>query len=627
MSGVAGIFRDASRPVSQQELDRVADAIAHRGPDGRKDFLEGGVGLSHQFLKIPSAVSVPQPLTNEDGRVTIVCDGRVYNHAALRSRLESQGHTFRTPSDIEVLVHLYEDKGERFLDDVNGMFGLAIFDARKGRLILARDRIGIKPLYYTHNGGDLLFGSEIKAVLADPGVQRKVNFRAMSDFFALSYIFDDQTMYEDIMALAPGAIYTVEAGKRGRLHRYWDMDFAPDAPWDEAELAERGLNILKEAVALEVGDVSPLGIHLSGGIDSSFITSIAADIDRDRLIALSAGFREKDYDERDYARIAAQNARVRHEEIEVFPEASTFIDIMKKVIWYMDEPTVSPGIHSFYILNEFTGKHVRVVLGGQGSNELLAGYNRYIMAQMGDVFSGAVKHLNPAAAVREIMAMKNFYGPRPLKGLFLETFKNSGQRALRIASTFAPQEKEKLFSDKLRSELGGYTTEARYLNGFQNAAASTTIDRMMYLDMKNMMPNMLRILDRTCAAFSIEARTPFLDHHFVEFACSLSDDAVLKGTESKYILKKMGEGILRNDTVYRDKSGFAAPVTPWLQGHLRRDAREIIFSDRFLGRGYFHEAYLRSLMDRHEKTGKGVWQVWMLLIFELWHRSFIDNEA
>lgn len=602
----------------------MADVITHRGPDGRKDFLEGGVGLSHCWLKIPSAVSVPQPLINEDGRITIVCDGRVYNHAALRSRLESQGHSFSTASDIEVLLHLYEEKGERFLDDVNGMYGLALWDAGRGRLLLARDRIGIKPLYYSHCDGSLLFGSEIKAVLADPQVQRKVNFRAMSDFFALSYIFDDETMYRDIMSVPPGGIYIVEPGSRGRLHRYWDMDFAPDGPWNERELAEAGLNILKEAVALEVADVSPLGIHLSGGIDSSFITSLAADIDHERIITISAGFREKDFDERNYALQAAEHAGVRHEEIEVFPDASTFIDTMKKVIWYMDEPTVSPGIHSFYILNEFTGKHVRVVLGGQGSNELLAGYNRYIMAQIGDLFSRSVRHLNPVGAVREVMKMKGFFGPRPLKGLFMETFKSSGQRALRIASTFAPHEKEKLFSDRIRSELDGYTTENRYLEGFTNAAAHTTIDRMMYLDMKNMMPNMLRILDRTCAAFAIEPRTPFLDHHFVEFAASLSDDAVLKGTESKYILKKMGEGILRHDTVYRDKSGFAAPVTPWLQGHLRREAREIIFSDRFLGRGYFNEGYLHSLMDRHEKTGKGVWQVWMLLIFELWHRSFID---
>ena len=626
MSGIAGIFRDNARPVAREELDRLAGAIAHRGPDGRKDFLEGGVAMSHLFLKIPAPVSVPQPVASEDGRITLVCDGRVYNQAALRSRLESQGHTFSGPGDIEVLVHLYEEKGERFLDDVNGMYALALWDARRGKLLLARDRIGIKPLYFTHHGGDLLFGSEIKAVLADPRVRRKVNFRAMSDFFALSYIFDDQTMFEDIFALAPGGIYVAEADGSGSLSHYWDMDFVPDAPWNEAELARRGLEILKEAVALEVDDVRPIGIHLSGGIDSSFITSIAADIDRERLIALSAGFREQDYDERDYARIAAENARVRHEEIVVFPEASTFIDIMKKVIWFMDEPTVSPGIHSFYVLNEFTVKHVRVVLGGQGSNELLAGYNRYIMANMGDNFSRAVRHANPVAAVREIREMKGFYGTQPLKRLVLETFKSSGQRALRIASTFAPHEKEKLFSDKLKSELGGYTTEQRYLNGFRNAAAHTTIDRMMYLDMKYMMPNMLRILDRTCAAFAVEPRTPFLDHHFVEFACSLADDAVLMGTESKYILKKMGEGILRHDTVYRDKSGFAAPVTPWLQGHLKREAREIIFSDRFLERGYFNEGYLHTLMDRHEKSGKGVWQVWMLLIFELWHRSFIDRQ-
>ncbi len=627
MSGIAGILKRNGGTVSSQELDRMMDAIAHRGPDGRREFLKGNGGFAHNFLKIPSAVSVPQPLSSEDGSVTIACDGRVYNYAGLRAGLESRGHSFATASDIEVLVHLYEEEGQRFLDSVNGMFGLVLWDDNRGQLLLARDRIGIKPLYFATAGdGSFYFGSEIKAILADPAIKRRVNFRAMSDFFGLSYIFDGETMYEDILALPPGCLYSVNrADGKGRLIRYWDMNFAPDHPWDEKQLVEEGLAIFREAVALEAADVNPLGIHLSGGIDSSFITSLAADIDRERLITLSAGFREEEYDERDYAQMAADKAGVEHKTVVIFPDSSTFLDTMEKVIWHVDEPTVSPGIHSFYLLNEFTSQYVKVVLGGQGSNELLAGYNRYIMARMGDRFSQAVKRLRLGAAIRQAREMRGFYGNRPLKGLFLEAGKTPGQRALRIASTFAPHEKDRLFSPWLKSELGGYAAEDRYLHGFVDAPAATTIDRMMYLDMKNMMPNMLRILDRTCAAFGVEARTPFLDHHFVEFAAGLPDDAVLAGTESKYILKKMGEGILKHDTIYRDKSGFAAPVTPWLQGHLRREARSILLSGQALERGYFDAAALRSFIGRHEKTGKGVWQVWMLLIFELWHRIFIDQ--
>ena len=625
MSGIAGIYNRTQEPVSEGDLERLGATIAHRGPDEKGLFTDGNAGLVHYLLRIPSAVSVPQPLTNEDGTVTLVCDGRVFNHGELRSRLESKGHRFGTPGDVEVLVHLYEELGEKFLDDVNGMYGLALWDTRKRKLLLARDRIGVKPLYYADTGASFVFGSEIKAVLADPSVKRRVNPRAMSDFFGLSYIFDGETMFQNLMALPPGCICTVEADGSPAVTAYWDMYFEPDHPWDEAETAARGLAILKKAVQLEFADVDPVGIHLSGGIDSSFITSLAADIDRDRIIALSAGFREKEYDERSYAQNAAENAGVRFEEIEVFPEVDTFLKTMLEVIRFVDEPTVSPGIHSFYILNQFTGKKVKVVLGGQGSNELLAGYNRYIMADMGDSFSHSIRHLNPLAAAQVIREIKAFFGTQPLKSLFLEMGKPSAQRALRIASTFAPREKQQLFSTRVVSDLGGYSTEQRYINGFLNAPASTTIDRMMYLDMKNMMPNMLRILDRTCAAFGVEARTPFLDHHFVEFAASLSDDAVLKGTESKYILKKMGEGILRHDTIYRDKSGFAAPVTPWLQGHLRREANETLLSERALDRGYFDVDNLKAFIDRHERTSKGVWQVWMLLIFELWHREFIDS--
>ncbi len=625
MSGIAGIFKPSGETVSADELSRMADAIAHRGPDGRAVFVSGNVGFSHSFLKIPSAVSVPQPLVNENGTVHIACDGRIYNHADLRRELEAKGHLFSGPGDVEVLVHLYEEEGGRFLEKVNGMFALALWDGRKNRLLLARDRIGIKPLYYSQTAGRLLFGSEIKAILADPAIRRSVNFRAVSDFFALSYIFDGETMFENILALPPGCMYIVDkAGSPGRLSRYWDMNFVPDHPWNERQLIEQGLAIFKEAVALEVADVNPLGIHLSGGIDSSFITSVAAGIDRGRLITFSAGFREEEYDERNYARMAAEKAGVIHKEIEVFPDSETFMETMKKVIWHVDEPTVSPGIHSFYILNEFTSHFVKVVLGGQGSNELLAGYNRYILAQLADLFSRALRRGRLAAALAGMRTMKEEYGRRSLKRLFQEIAKTPGQRALRIASTFPPQEKDSLFSGWLKGRLAGYTTEERYLNGYSTAPAATTIDRMMYLDMKNMMPNMLRILDRTCAAFGVEARTPFLDHHFVEFACSLSDDAVLKGTESKYILKKMGEGILKHNTIYRDKSGFAAPVTPWLQGHLRREARKILLSDQALSRGYFSVPALKSFIERHENTGKGVWQVWMLLIFELWHRSFID---
>lgn len=625
MSGIAGILKTPQETVSQEELSRLADAVAHRGPDGQGFHIEGPAGLAHRYLAIPSAVSAPQPLFNEDRSIAIVCDGRVYNHAELRRRLEQKGHNFQTACDIEVLLHLYEDEGERFLDDVNGMYGLAIWDGRRRRLVLARDRIGIKPLYYTHASSGLLFGSEIKAVLADPAVERRVNVRAMSDFFGLSYVFDSETMFAGIMAVPPGCIYIAEPGSQGRMHTYWEFDFAPDHPWDEAELVEKGRAILEEAVRLELADVNPIGIHLSGGIDSSYITSLATEMDRDRVIALSAGFREKSYDERDYARMAAEKAGVEHREIEVFPEESTFLDVMKKVIWHVDEPTVSPGIHSFYILNQFTAEHVRVVLGGQGSNELLAGYNRYILADLRDRFSRHLKHFSLPGMIGDINTTRDFYGMGPVKGMIATAFKSPGERALKIASTFPPKEKAGLFSARVFEELGGYTTERRYLDGFNRAPASTTIDRMMYLDMKNMMPNMCRILDRTCAAFGVEPRTPFLDHHFVEFAASLSDDAVLRGTESKYILKKMGEGILKHETIYRDKSGFAAPVTPWLQGHLRDMGRDILFSEKALDRGFFNVDHMRQTVDRHEKTGEGVWQVWMLLIFELWNQRFIDQ--
>lgn len=627
MSGIGGIFTDRSRPVREEDLSRIADSIAHRGPDGHNKKLDNSVGLVHCLLQIPSPVSVPQPISNEDRSLTIVCDGRIFNHETLRRQLEDKGHRFSTSSDIEVLLHLYEESGYDFLDRVNGMFALALWDSNKRKLILARDRIGIKPLYYAHAAHGLIFGSEIKAVLTDPAVPRRVNFKAMSDFFALSYIFDGETMFSDVFALPPGCIYVVDDSGTRDLIRYWDMRFAADSDWIEDDLVQTGLEILKEAISLEVKGLSEIGIHLSGGIDSSFITSIAAEDHRDQLVALSAGFREEAYDERTYARQAAEHAGVRFEEIEVFPTADTFMDTMLKVVWLMDEPTVSPGIHSFYMLNEFTGKHVRVVLGGQGSNELLAGYNRYILADISDRLSHSIRHPNPAAAWREIMQTRNFFGSQPLKRMFLEAGQSPEQRALRIVSTFAPSEKQRLFSTGVMEELDGYSTGDHYMEAFNSAPASTTIDRMMYLDMKNMMPNMLRILDRTCAAFHVEARTPYLDHHFVEFAASLSDDAVLRGTESKYILKKMGEGILRHDTIYRDKSGFAAPVTPWLQGHLRREARNVIFSERALSRGYFNESATRSFVERHEKSGKGVWQVWMLLLFELWHRRFIDDDS
>ncbi len=626
MSGIAGIFRRAGA-IESGDLERMSAAIAHRGPDGEGSHLGEGVALCHRLLRIPAAVCVAQPLFSEDGNLALVCDGRIYNHAALRRQLQERGHRFSGDGDVEVLLHLYQEKGDDLLDDVNGMFAFALWDGERKRLLLGRDRIGIKPLYYAHQGGRLLFGSEIKAILADPAVPRRVNLRAMSDFFGLSYIFDGETMYEGVMALPPGCTYSVDVDGRRRLRVYWDMEFAPDHPWQEAETAREGLEILRDAVEQRIAGVKPVGIHLSGGIDSSFITSLAAEKDREALVTLSAGFREDEYDERDYAFRAAENARVRHETIEVFPTEESFMDTMLEVIWHVDEPTVSPGIHSFYVLNEFTARFVKVVLGGQGSNELLAGYNRYILADLHERFARAVRHLDPGQARRQVKNTLDFFGYRPLKSMVLEIPRSSAWRALRISSTFAPAEKRRLFSDRVQAALDGYSSEERYLRGFRQAPASTTIDRMMYLDMKGMMPNMLRILDRTCAAFGVEPRTPFLDHRFVEFAAGLSDAAVLRGTESKYILKKMGEGILRHDTIYRDKSGFAAPVTPWLQGHLRRTAREIIFSPRARQRGYFDDKSLESFVERHEKTGKGVWQVWMLLIFELWHRRFIDGDA
>ncbi|MCL4309963.1 MAG: asparagine synthase (glutamine-hydrolyzing) [Actinomycetota bacterium] len=628
MCGITGtVSTRALSDAAVKRVERMADILRHRGPDDHGLRRGGNYALAHRRLSIIDLEGGHQPMCNETGTVWIVFNGEIYNFPELHDELVARGHSFRTRCDTEVIIHLYEEYGSACVSRLNGMFAFAIYDEEQKQLFLARDRAGIKPLYYICNGSSLSFASEAKALVMTAERLIGPDPRSVVDFFALSLVQEDRTAFEDVRELRPAHTLTWDVGRKSppRPERYWQLSYSHKLALEGPELAAAVSDLLEDAVRIHLISDVPVGTYLSGGLDSSLISAIA-DNYLPELNTFSAGFVGKEMlDERPFAREAAQMIGSKHHEVEVGPDG--FLGNLRRIIWHMDEPTLSPGVYPYYFLCGLVADSVKVVLGGQGSDELFGGYPRYRMALLENDMRLSLKRLRLPRLAAGAMEYRRRYGLGGLKNEVLRLNAPNDRRIYEIVSGFHPRRLPALFSAGFRKKVAGYDPLMTFHRSLEECDSDNLIDRMLYNDFRNMLASILRTEDRMSMAHSIESRVPFLDYRLIELAASIPPKAKVRGDEPKLILKEVARGRVPDSIVARRKQGFTAPIESWFMGSLGGEIRDLLLSDRALARGIFDRTEVGRLIGRAFGKKKDIWRVWSLVTFETWCRIFADGEG
>lgn len=618
MCGIAGILSLDGRPVSVQDLRSMCAAMFHRGPDNDGFYVRPEVGLGMRRLSIIDIDAGHQPIRNEDGSVWVVFNGEIYNFKELRRELEQRGHWFYTASDTETIVHLYEEYGSRCVEKMRGMFAFAVWDARRKQLLLARDRVGIKPLYYGQVGGRLIFASELKAILQLPEVECRLNWRAVNHLFTFLVTPRSESIVEGVRKLEPGQTLTALLSGGICLERYWDVNFEPDYSRTEEDFIEQLREVLEDSVRLHLASDVPLGAFLSGGVDSSSVVAMMSRLTSGPVKTFSIGFTEGDYNELAYARLVAGKFGTEHRELVLDPDV---LGIVEDLAWYLDEPFGDPSAIPTYMVSKLASEHVTVVLSGDGGDELFAGYDKYLVEKAERRY-----RLLPAPA-RELLGVIGTMLPEGMKGRnFMRHLSLEGtERYLDASTLFRREEKRKLFqpevlgllaNDDPWSEAAGYLAKAN--GGWLSA--------LQYLDLHCYLPlDILTKVDRMSMAHSIEARVPLLDHRLVEFAATVPPELKLRGGRGKYIFKQAMRGVLPDEILERPKRGFAVPLGRWFRGQLGGFVRELLLSEKSRRRGIFNTGYIEQLIERHNRGRDLDFHVWTLISFELWCRTFLDG--
>ncbi len=629
MCGICGIvkFRRDDR-LEPGVLEAMTNVISHRGPDDCGYFREGEVGLGHRRLSIIDLECGRQPMFNEDDTVVVVFNGEIYNFAEITADLRARGHVFKTHSDTEAIVHAYEEYGDECVSHFRGMFAFALWDRVYRRLLLARDRLGIKPLYYYRDARGLAFSSEIKSLLEHPEVPREVDPAALEMYLALRYVPGRRTMFRDIVKLQPGHVMTVENG-RVQTRQYWDIPCgdagsAPASPRDLSRYREEFSTLLTESVRLRMIADVPLGVFLSGGIDSSAILATMSKL-RDGeggIKTFSIGYETPDANQADnehnefaYARQAANAFHADHHEFTL--GALDFRDFIPKLAWHLDEPLGDPSCIPLYFISRLARQHITVVLSGEGADEILGGYAIYpkmlAMERMRRI---------PGAAMLARWGSRNLGDARTQDILRMAALPLE-KRYRGVSRGFRPE-----LQARLLGRDDGRALDQVFSDVFNNAAAASPLDRMLYADGKVWLPDDLLLkADKMTMANSLELRVPFLDHKLVEFAARLPQRAKLSGNTGKVLLRKTMEGVLPDSILNRTKKGFPVPTMDWLRGPLRGYTRETLLASDSACQRYFDPRVLEEVVGEHEGGAPRQQELWTLLVFEHWHRAFATASA
>jgi asparagine synthase (glutamine-hydrolysing) len=626
MCGICGVVSsDSSEPIDPRVIGRMRDSLAHRGPDDKGYYIGPGVGLGHRRLSIIDLrPEGRQPMANEDGSVKIVFNGEIYNFADHYQLLLARGHRFRSRSDTEVIIHLYEEFGVECLKLLRGMFAFAIWDERKRSLFLARDRLGKKPLYYYFDGKRLIFGSEAKAVLAYPGIKREPDLNALDSYISFGYVPGLQSAFKGVCKLPP-AHYLVFTDGTMEIRRYWQVHYLPKLEITEREACAQIVERLTEAVKLRMIADVPLGAFLSGGVDSSAVVAIMAKLSSAPVKTFSIGFKEPEFDETEYANVIARKFETEHHRFTVEPDAT---EVLEKLVWHYDEPYADSSALPTYYLSKMTREYVTVALNGDAGDENFGGYQRYLLTLMLQHM-----HMLPATLRTAIAATAAgagfFLKGRTARGLgtLAEVLRKDPKLMYaRLMTPFSADARRGLYSRDFADNISGDAAEQLILSLYKSTDAQDIVDGTLSVDLNLYLPyDLLVKVDVASMAVGLEARSPMVDHEFIEFVARLPARFKISGLTLKAIFKKALRGILPDSTLKRSKMGFGVPLEHWFRGELSDLIRDTLLSDRCLNRGYFKPAFIEELIAEHlagRRNNQS--RLWNLLMLELWHRVHID---
>ncbi|MGC2331981.1 MAG: asparagine synthase (glutamine-hydrolyzing) [Candidatus Acidiferrales bacterium] len=627
MCGICGKLNfDPRKNVSPALLKTMADTIDHRGPDDEGYHASGPVGLGFRRLSIIDLNTGHQPLSNEDGTVWIVFNGEIYNYQGLRQELLSKGHIFKTQTDTEVIVHLYEEFGEACVEKLRGMFAFAIWDEREKTLFIARDRVGIKPLYYWLSDTSLIFGSEIKAILADPEVEAEVVPAMIDRFLSFYYVPGEETLFRNIFKLAPGSYMVVRQGK-ARVKQYWDLRFSPE-PQDIRQAEEKLLELLDECVRLHMIADVPVGFLLSGGVDSTAMLGFAVGKSDRPLSSYTLGFAAPGLeDERPFARLAAQKYGSEHHEMTI--SSQEFADFLPKFAWYMEEPVCEPQAVALYYVSRLAKDFVKVLISGEGGDEAFAGYQTYRGVLWVERFKRLFRPCNGAIssflmAANHLLQSHRIDKYAPMLTLPLEDYYYS-----RTSSPFLyfNAHSNELYSEDFSDNIDKETSLSVAKRYLRNEAGKGCVNRMLYVDTKTSLPDDLLLkADKMTMANSIELRVPLLDHRLLEFAARLPEDFKVRRLTTKYIAKRALRNRIPREILGRRKAGFPVPWSAWLRTELKGWVADVLLDSESLSRGYFRKECIEKLVTQNVQAGTYPKEILSLVSLELWHRAFLPRE-
>ncbi|MBX9796339.1 XrtA/PEP-CTERM system amidotransferase [Sphingomonas sp.] len=621
MCGIAGIFHpDTPKPVDPARVRAMADAQAHRGPDGSGVWTAPGVGLSHRRLSIIDLGGGAQPMASADGSLHIVFNGEIYNFLELRAELEAKGARFATNSDTEVLLHGWLAWGRALLDRLNGMFAFALHDARTQSLLLARDRMGVKPLHYAAlSDGSIAFASELKGLLAHPLLRRVPDLRAVEDYLAFGYVPDDACLVAGVQKLPAGHFMLIERGKPvPRPVQWWDLDFSRRTSAKGDALEEELIALMRDAVRSRMLADVPLGAFLSGGVDSSAVVALMAEASRSAVKTCTIGFDAADHDERSHAARIAERFATDHRERMVDADDFALIDTLAAAF---DEPFADASALATYQVCALAREQVTVALSGDGADEAFAGYRRYRFQAAEERVRGLLPGSLRGRLFGTLGAVypKADWAPRPLraKATLLGLAQDGAMAYARAVGVTPPEARDRLFSTEARRALGGYRGEERYVNTMKSAPAREPLDAAQYADFKHWLPgDIMTKIDRTSMAVSLEAREPLLDYRLVEFAARLPVSVRIRQGQGKWVMKKALERYLPSDILYRPKMGFVTPIGPWFRGPLADQAAALARSTVLGGTGWFDPTAIERIAADHRagraEHSRTLWQLLML---------------
>ncbi|HEY5370716.1 MAG TPA: asparagine synthase (glutamine-hydrolyzing) [Hanamia sp.] len=626
MCGIVGIINKTGHEVNYHLLKKMAETIHHRGPDEDGVMIDGSIGFFHKRLSIIDLLSGQQPMTFDKN--IIVFNGEIYNYIELRESLKKKGHTFQTTSDTEVILHLYAEYGDEFVNLLNGMFAFIIYNKTKNQVFIARDHFGIKPLYWYQDNNMIAFGSEIKALLAHPEIRAEADTDHLYEYLTFQFIMGQGTMFKNIYKILPGHSMTINLKNWDiKTLKYWQPNFKVDSFHKEEYFITKLQGILEETVNQQLRSDVPLGTYLSGGIDSSLVTIMASKLLNKSIKSFSGAFKEgPEFNELEYARIAAKTANA--ELFEIFPTEQEFIDLMPKLIYHLDEPVAGPGLFPQYIVSRLASKHVKVILGGQGGDEIFGGYARYIVAYLEQALKGAIFETNEEA--EHIVSLESILPNLPSLKQYIPMMKNFWQEGTfegmehryfhlinRMGST------NEFFQPDFVQECNHEKIFKKFSDHFNNPETKSYFNKMTHFDMVASLPGLLQVEDRVSMSVSIESRVPLLDKRIVDLISTMPAGMKFKGGEMKYLLKKTIKDIMPPEIMKRkDKMGFPVPLHIWSKNKAKSFIMDTLLSKKAKERNMINTKYLENLINAEQPFSRGLWG---LLSMELWYGQFIDQ--